>query len=137
MKRDWDIARQVLVDIEEDTDPMQHMSSEPIWENQTEQQYKEEMRQYHAEENRIFGHVELLLESGCIAGIEVIRFGVDSWGYSLHGPRLTMAGHDLLETMRSQGLWEKIKSTAKSRSIELTVDSIKAIAATLIAKTLA
>jgi hypothetical protein len=40
-----------------------------------------------------------------------------------------MAGHDLLDTMRSTTIWEKIKVTGKSKGIELTFDTIKAMAA--------
>jgi len=40
-----------------------------------------------------------------------------------------MAGHDLLDTMRSTRIWEKIKATAKTKGIELTFDAIKALGA--------
>ena len=47
--------------------------------------------------------------------------------YSLSNPRLTMSGHDLLDTMRSSGIWETIKTTAQKKGIELTFDAVKAI----------
>lgn len=137
MKRDWELIRQVLVDIEDDRDPMLRLPDNPVWENQTEQEFSDEVSRYRSTESSLYGHVELLLEANCIQGMEIIRYPDDSWGHSNYGARLTMAGHDLLETMRSQGLWEKIKTTAKTRSIELTVDSIKTIATALITKAVA
>lgn len=38
-----------------------------------------------------------------------------------------MSGHDLLDTMRSPNVWETIKSTAKKKRVELTLDVIKAL----------
>jgi len=38
-----------------------------------------------------------------------------------------MAGHDLLDTMRSHPAWDKIKATAQTKGIELSFDAIKVI----------
>jgi Hypothetical protein (DUF2513). len=40
---------------------------------------------------------------------------------------LTWQGHELLDTIRSKAVWERIKTTAKEKSIELTFDSVKAL----------
>lgn len=50
-----------------------------------------------------------------------------SFHYGIHSPRLTLRGHELLAELRSKELWERVKSTAKSKGIELTFDAIKAI----------
>jgi len=47
-----------------------------------------------------------------------------------------ISGHDLLDTMRSAGMWETIKSTAKTKGIELTFDAVKALGALALNKTL-
>ena len=61
--------------------------------------------------------------------MQIVRSTDGRFGYGIHSPRLTMAGHDLLDTMRSTTIWEKIKTTAKSKGIELTFDAIKALGA--------
>ncbi|WP_079744105.1 DUF2513 domain-containing protein [Pseudomonas aeruginosa] len=40
---------------------------------------------------------------------------------------LTWAGYDLLDTIRSKAVWERIKSTAQDKGIELTFDAVKAL----------
>ena len=78
-------------------------------------------------EARILGHLEMLIDNGYIEGITILR-GIDGhFSCSVSNPRLTMAGHDLLDTLRSTPIWESIKSTAKSKGIELSFDAIKAL----------
>ena len=42
---------------------------------------------------------------------------------------LTWAGHDLLQTIQSKPVWERIKSTAQEKSIDLTFDAVKKLGA--------
>ena len=42
-------------------------------------------------------------------------------------PDLTWQGHDLLDTLRSKPVWERIKTTAKDKGIELTFDAVKVL----------
>ena len=85
------------------------------------------MREHRAVEERIAGHLELLINSGYVDGITVLRGADNHFSYGLHAPRLTMAGHDLLDTMRSSSVWQTIKATAQKKGIELTFDAIKAL----------
>jgi hypothetical protein len=41
--------------------------------------------------------------------------------------KTTYAGHDLLDTIRSDGTWNKIKEVAKSKGLELTFDVVKQV----------
>jgi hypothetical protein len=86
------------------------------------------MREHRVAEERIAGHLELLIDSGYIEGVTVLRGADNHFSYGVHAPRLTMAGHDLLSTMRSSNIWETIKSTARKKGIELTFESIKTLA---------
>jgi len=79
-------------------------------------------------EERIAGHLELLIDSGYVEGLQVLRGADGHFSYGQPAPRLTMAGHDLLDTMRSATIWESIKQTARTKGIELTFDAIKALA---------
>jgi hypothetical protein len=129
MKRDWDLLRKLLIDVEEENDLFDGFPDKPEWTEQAEDAYFRQYSEYEEHKSRFFGHLELLTENGYIDGITVLR-GAD--GHISHGittPRLTMKGHDLLDTMRSSPVWDSIKSTAKSKGIELTFDAIKALGA--------
>lgn len=129
MKRDWDLIRKQLTDVEEENDLFFDVPPEPNWTDQECGEYEKELKAYRAVEGRIFGHFELLINAGYIDGLYVVRSADGLFSYGLHSPRLTMAGHDLLDTMRSPTIWEKIKATAKTKGIELTFDAIKALGA--------
>lgn len=129
MKRDWDLIRKLLTDVEEDNDLFSEVPPEPVWENKEWDIYEKEINEHRVIEGRIFGHLELLVNTGYIDGLQVVRSADGLFSYGLHSPRLTMAGHDLLDTMRSTTIWEKIKTTAKTKGIELTFDAIKALGA--------
>ncbi|MDC4272652.1 DUF2513 domain-containing protein, partial [Acinetobacter baumannii] len=45
---------------------------------------------------------------------------------------LTWQGHELLDTVRSKPVWDKIKSTALDKGLELTFDTVRAIGAKVI-----
>jgi Hypothetical protein (DUF2513) len=129
MKRDWDLIRKLLTDIEEERELFTDIPAEPIWGKQEEREFLEELSAYRSIESRICGHFELLIDAGYIEGLSIRRTGGGGFAVSIFCPRLTMTGHDLLDTMRSSGIWEKIKSTAKDKGIELTFDAIKALGA--------
>lgn len=129
MKRDWDLIRKQLTDVEEENDLFSDVPLEPTWTDQSWDVYEEQLKKYRTIENRIFGHFELLVNNGYIDGLQIIRSADGLFHYGLHSPRLTMAGHDLLDTMRSTTVWEKIKTTAKTKGIELTFDAIKTLGA--------
>lgn len=129
MKRDWDLLRKQLTDIEEERDVLGDIPNAPQWTDQTEAEYSRQYAEYRAIEGQIAGHLELLVDNGYVEGVRVLR-GVDGHvAFGLSSPRLTMAGHDLLDTMRSKPVWEKIKATAQSKGIDLTFDAIKALGA--------
>ena len=48
-------------------------------------------------------------------------------GPRLMAPELTWAGRDLLDTLRSKPVWERIKTTAKEKGLELTFDVVKGL----------
>lgn len=125
MKRDWDLIRQQLTDIEEDKDPTSQLPEPPKNTDHTEAEFAILKNKYDQEANRVFGHLGLLIEDGYIDGIEIDEY-LDGTKYCLlYSPRLTMKGHDLLDTIRSKGVWERVKTKAKSEGIELTFDAIK------------
>jgi hypothetical protein len=129
MKRDWDLIRRQLTDIEEENNVLADLPKEnPKWVgNESEEDFLKRQRAHDVIEGRILGHIELLVEEGYIEGISVHRGASGHFMVSRSVPRLTMAGHDLLDTMRSATIWTTIKETAKKKGIELTFDAIKAL----------
>lgn len=128
MKRDWDFLRQQMTDIEEGRDVLAEIPDSPKWADDLAwEEYDRLAREQRAIEERIAGHLELLIDSGYIDGITVLRGADNHFSYGVHAPRLTMAGHDLLDTIRSSSVWETIKATAQKKGIELTFDAIKAL----------
>lgn len=114
MKRDWDYIRDLLLAIE---------SEEDVY-----------LRQDGEEKNIFIYHLQLLTEQGYIIGPSVGTYMNGSKYVNPVEPRLSMEGHDLLDTLRSQGLWERIKAGSKERGIELTFESIKIAAAHFLPK---
>ena len=127
MKRDWELLRKQLTDIEEEKDVLADIPDEPKWPNQSLNDYERQLKEFNAVEARIFGHLEMLIDNGYVDGIQVMRGTDGHFSYGISSPRLTMSGHDLLDTMRSSTIWESIKSTAKKKGIELTFDAIKSL----------
>jgi len=129
MKRDWDLLRKQLTDIEEERNVLADIPDEPKWTNQAQAEFQRAHDEYVAAESKILGHLELLVNSGYIEGLKVTRSLNGNFIVSRSKPRLTMAGHDLLDTMRSKPVWDKIKETAQSKGIELTFDAVKMLGA--------
>ena len=71
-------------------------------------------------------HVMMLWQGGYIDGANAGDLG----GPHLMAPELTWQGHDLLDTLRSKPVWDRIKVTAKDKGIELTFDAVKALGKT-------
>lgn len=75
-------------------------------------------------ESLVFGHLQLLLDAGYVEGVTV-RPMDDGFGYGFNHPRLTMAGHDALEAMRSKTVWSWVKNQAETLGIPITVELIQ------------
>jgi hypothetical protein len=127
MKRDWNLIRKQLADVEEENDLFSEIPPEPVLTDQGWGTYETQLKEYRDIESRILGHFEIPVNNGYIDGLQIVRSLDGSIHFGLHSPRLTMAGHDLLDTMRSKTIWENIKATAKTKGIELTFDAIKAL----------
>ncbi|MEN6487460.1 MAG: DUF2513 domain-containing protein [Smithella sp.] len=98
MKRDWDLIRKQLTDIEEDRNVLADIPAEPKWADQRWEEYEQQLNQFKTAEGRIAGHLEMLIDNRYIDGLQVQRGADGHFWYGLAGPRLTMAGHDLLDT---------------------------------------
>ena len=117
MKRDMDLVRLILLEIED------KYRSTAIYDLAIDG-YDTEMVAYHC---------KILYEAGLIsdykaqyADNEIYVFGVGS---------LTWDGNDLLEKIRDDSQWKKVKETITKKGLPLVVDTIKSVANALISAT--
>ncbi|ENX42828.1 DUF2513 domain-containing protein [Acinetobacter sp. NIPH 2100] len=108
MKRDWDVIRNLLIDIEELTysdsfDIDTHAIDNP------QEKIKLEM-------------ADLLLAKGFFTGERVSYL---DGGLGLYSLKLTWDGHELLDTLRDQNVWNRIQEISKEKGIDITFESIK------------
>lgn len=125
MKRDWNLLHVLLAHFESESieDFIDDMSKTDRW---TEGQYFSDHLKTDVEKRKavVYEHLALLSDGAYIKGVEL---QLNDRGYScgLFHPRLTNAGHDLLQAMRSDTLWNKVKKAAKEKGIELSIQSLK------------
>ncbi|WP_231584967.1 DUF2513 domain-containing protein [Burkholderia sp. 9120] len=117
MKRDWDLLRKQLTNIEEELNVLADIPDEPKRTDQSEAEFTRQREEYSAIEARILGHLELLIKNGYVEGIKITRGLNGHFMISRSTPRLTMAGHDLLDTMRSKPVWETSRQQRDQRAL--------------------
>jgi hypothetical protein len=122
MKRNWDLIRDILCALEEDRF-VEYVRSGGLSDKETQKftdlksgrvdtESLEEAKQNRR--NEIWLHVELLIDCGVIQNTQFDREGVNN------NYRLSMQGHDFLEDLRNQDVWEKIKAQALKSGAKLT-----------------
>lgn len=115
MKRDWDLIRAILIAAEEKA-PGEHLQNHEIAD------YDHQLVAAHIEMLHNAGYVEAtFLRSNTLTAI--LR-------------KTTYAGHDLLDTMRSDSAWAGIKNVAKSKGLELTFAVVKQLGTFVVDKLL-
>jgi len=108
MKRDWDVIRNLLIDIEELT----HSES-----------YDLDSSQFDGSKEIIKVEMaDLLLAKGFFTGERIVY--LDGSLY-LSNLKLTWDGHELLDTLRDKNVWNRIKEISKEKGIDITFESIK------------
>lgn len=109
MKRDWDLIRDILIEVEAlETAKHETITFGPA---------------SGAENSARAEHGVMLWQAGYIRGADATTYD----GHAVLAQGLTWEGHDLLDTIRSKAIWERIKATASEKGIELTVDAVKAL----------
>ena len=100
MKRDMDLARKIMLELEESPDAIGRTPLRLDLEGHT----KEE----------IGYHVMLLQEAGLLEAMSQHHSGPD--GFNWFPKRLTWDGHEFLDASREEGRWEKAKKVVKERT---------------------
>ena len=113
MKRDWDVVREVLLALEQEPESSGRVSSLPGHDDQL-----------------VAYHINMMIEAGLIRGRCI---GSLNNGLICVAQSMTWDGHEFLDKIRSQTVWNKVKTTAREKGLALSIDMIK-FAATEIAK---
>ena len=118
MKRNWDTIRKLMLKLEEMPDEGSVLESCDIAGTDNE---------------AAFYHMRLLIESGLAVGSCPEMLSGRSHGWLT---RLTWDGHELLDKIRRDTVWNKIKETARVKGVDLGIDAVKAIAGGLMSQVL-
>ncbi len=109
MKRDWDVIRDILIEVEGLSPDERNRFSYGLG------------KAYATHTPTISEHALLLYKAGYLSGIPINTLGCSA----IHSPELTWEGHDLLDTIRSRPVWERIKTISVEKGIELSLDAVK------------
>lgn len=111
MKRNWDVIREVLIEVE--SLGFNERSS-----------FDYSLSYRETEENTSKAeHALLLWKAGLITAVDAGSMD----GPAILAPELTWQGHELLEIMRSNPVWDRIKSVASDKGLELSFEAILAL----------
>jgi hypothetical protein len=106
MKRDMDLARKILLAVEEKEDYVI-----PI---------VPDIDGY--DKKQIYYHIQLLYQAGLV---ECKSFSSLAEGTQWSVKSLTFSGHDFLDASRNDTIWNKAKESIKSKGLSLTLDLLK------------
>ncbi|MCH3934731.1 MAG: DUF2513 domain-containing protein [Mesosutterella sp.] len=119
MRRDWGIIRSLLSKIEAET------LAEFVLGLHSDVMLGDGDKVF---ESTVARYLKLLSESGYVRGIEFARFTPGNVSYVRIEPEMTMAGYDLLEILRSDTVWGRVKEEVKTTGAAMTVEAIKIFA---------
>ena len=110
MKRDMDLVRQVLLQVEAQQGPLE-------WRVRSEEDVPDPL----------LYHLELAIEAGLVEG-KIREAGNRNNPYGAWVERLTWEGHDFLDAVRNDTVWAKTKATMKEKGVDLAFSGVKALA---------
>jgi hypothetical protein len=97
MKRDIDLIRKIILTLEENMEYGKNLKSEKLFESMEDESLSIEKLSYH---------IELLVEGGLIKANGLRTFS-DGTSYII--TTITSQGHDFIDTIRQDTIWNKIK----------------------------
>lgn len=118
MKRNWDLIRSILLKLESQAEAIGSLSPYGFTGFDSE---------------TVSYHFKLLQSAGLIEAID--RSYLNK--LTLFAQSLTWQGHELLDKIRNDTVWNSLKTTIKSKSLDLSLDAIKQVAQTIISQMLA
>ncbi len=118
MKRDWDSVRFLLTSLEALPNTDESLSLDSFEHETEEATYSTSY------------HMVLLIEAGLVDG--VMYESLDDGPTDFSAYRLTWEGHEFLDSIRNDTVWNTTKETFASKGIDMTFETIKAVAAAAI-----
>ncbi|MGN5146108.1 DUF2513 domain-containing protein [Aeromonas veronii] len=122
MKRDWDVVRLILTKLEELPDSLSTLTYIDF--------YADDRIKPDADltelDRQVSYHMELLIEAGLVVG--TMDDSATLYAKEFRAYRLTWSGHEFLETIRSDTVWNKTKETFTTKGLDMTFDLIKTVA---------
>jgi hypothetical protein len=112
MKRDMDLVRQILIDVEE------HGPAGHGW---------VEIEVPGVEPEVISAHVKLLHDAGYVEATDRSHMQALVW----QPKRLTWEGHELLEAIRNETVWSKTKKAVADKGGSIPFEIVKELAITI------
>jgi hypothetical protein len=110
MKRDWDLVREILLKLEGCESARGNLRPEDV---------------SGRDQEIVSYHMQILMEAALIVGECSRTIGAPLY---CTANRLTWAGHEFLDQVRSHTAWNRIKGLARERGLDITLDVIKAAA---------
>jgi hypothetical protein len=110
MKRDWDVIRLVLLEIE----PLPSRNRSVYVGNYATSPDEEILK---------LESIKLLLDAGFIEGLESNELGLGR--IEFQNLSLKWRGHELLDTLREKSTFDQMKNVAKSKGIALSFETLK------------
>lgn len=111
MKRNWDVIRCILARLESLDNSWQALQH-PDFECGTA--------------DEVSYHMELLFEAGLVEGEMNKTSGPGPYGFLAY--RLTWYGHEFLDAVDSDQVWEETKTSFRKAGISMTFDMVRSVA---------
>lgn len=108
MKRNWDTIRELLSKVEECTLPTEMVRLADFPEEKAAE---------------ISYHMALLIDAGLVKGQMVQTIGPDVKDF--FAQKLTWTGHEFLDSIRSDTVWQKTKKVFQEKGLEMTFELVK------------
>jgi hypothetical protein len=115
MKRDWEVIRKILVEVEALPSANSQLRSDGL----------------EGVDREVAGfNMGLLIDAGLVSGVSL-----DTHSSRLCiARRLTWGGCEFLDAIRRDTMWNKIQETAREKGLDLTIDVVKAAAKSLVSQ---
>lgn len=131
MRRNWPTIRELLERFEtEDINEFLQSANAPVSYDSTATNAENDKNRAEqaARADAVFGHLLLLMDSDLVSGVITVEPSVSGrWVFSLKNPRLTIKGHDTLDAIRSDTVWNAVKQRAKDSAMPVTLELILAV----------
>lgn len=117
MKRQWHVIQNIL----------EHVEAGNLKAFLESNQYWEYLASVNLTDDDYVGHIEILTDAEIIKNCKVRRnMNGEIIHLDLNGSFISMQGHDLLDALRDQNVWARVRGKAKELGVSVSWEFIKA-----------